>query len=350
VIAQSSGQSVTDRWSRVWLGLAMVGLVTLIGTGGYMAFGYGLIDSIYQTVMTITTVGFGEVEPFDGERKLFTVWLMLFGVGTALYTFGVLLDTLVEGRVAQLFGRRRVQRHIDQLSDHVIVCGWGRVGRTIAQYVSNSGQAVVVVERDPSRADDLPHPTVLGDATDDDVLRAAGIMRARALIAALNTDADNLYVTLSGRGLCPGLFIVARARVASAEAKLTQAGADRVVNPQHIGGARMAAFTLQPHVTEFLDVVMHDGSLEFRLEEVALPAASPLAGLSIRDAHIRDQTGALVLALRHPDGAFTTNPSPDALLAAGQVLIAIGTSAQLSALADAASGRSDGAGARVAGR
>ena len=335
--------AVAERWSRVWLGLAMVGLVMAIGMGGYMAFGYGVVDALYQTVMTITTVGFGEVEPFDGRRKLFTVWLMLFGVGTALYTFGVLLDTLVEGRVAQLFGRRRVQRHIDQLSDHVIVCGWGRVGRTIAQYVHGSGHAVVVVERDPIRAEGTPYPTVLGDATDDDILRAAGIDRARALIAALNTDADNLYVTLSGRGLCPTLFIVARARVESAEAKLAQAGADRVVNPQHIGGARMAAFTLQPHVTEFLDVVMHDGSLEFRLEEIAVPAGSPLEGLSIRDAHIRDRTGALVLALRHPDGVFTTNPSPEERLEPRQVLIAIGTTAQLSALADAVSGRSGAA-------
>ena len=148
-----------------------------------------------------------------------------------------------------------------------------------------------------------------GDATSDEVLKEAGIDRARVLVTALNTDADNLFVTLTARSLRPDLFIVARARVESSEAKLAQAGADRVVNPQGIGGARMAAFVLQPHVAEFLDVVMHDGSLEFRLEEVPLPDGSPLAGKSLRDAHIRDSTGALILALRDADGRVHDQPA-----------------------------------------
>jgi voltage-gated potassium channel len=177
---------------------------------------------------------------------------------------------------------------------------------------------------------------VQGDATMDEVLKEAGIDRARVLVTALNTDAANLFVTLTARSLRPDLFIVARARLESSEAKLTQAGADRVVNPQGIGGARMAAFVLQPHVAEFLDVVMHDGSLEFRLEEIPLPDQSPLAGKSLRDAHIRDSTGALILALRDATGEFTTNPPPETELCAGQILIAIGTDTQLRALAAAA--------------
>jgi voltage-gated potassium channel len=155
-------------------------------------------------------------------------------------------------------------------------------------------------------------------------------------VAALNTDADNLSVTLSGRTARPDLFIVGRARLESSEEKLKRAGADRVVNPQLIGGARMAAFALQPNVAEFLDVVMHDGSLEFRLEEVAVPAGSPLAGASLRTAHIRDRTGALVLALRDTSGAFRTNPAPETVIEPGDVLIAIGTTAQLASLVDAA--------------
>jgi voltage-gated potassium channel len=224
------------------------------------------------------------------------------------------------------------------MSDHVIVCGFGRVGRNLAQYVSNAGDDVVVIENDPERAmaADAAGHVVRGDATSDEVLLEAGIDRARVLVTALNTDADNLFVTLTARSLREDLFIVARARVESSEAKLTQAGADRVVNPQGIGGARMAAFVLQPHVAEFLDFVMHDGSLEFRLEEVPVPEGSPLAGKSLRDTHIRDSTGALVLALRETGGEFTTNPPPETTLSAGQILIAIGTEAQLKALAAAA--------------
>ena len=231
-----------------------------------------------------------------------------------------------------------MDRQIGRMSGHVIVCGFGRVGRNLAHYLAGTDQEVVVIENDPARAAAAREstPVVPGDATSDEVLREAGIDRARVLVTALNTDADNLFVTLTARSLREDLFIVARARVESSEAKLAQAGADRVVNPQRIGGARMAAFVLQPHVVEFLDVVMHDGSLEFRLEEVPVPQGSPLAGRSLREAQIRDSTGALVLALLDGEGEFTTNPPPETVLRAGQILIAIGTAGQLEALADAA--------------
>jgi voltage-gated potassium channel len=325
-----------DPWRRPRLGVALLVLVIVVGTAGYALLGFDLLDAAYQTVTTISTVGFREVEDFGTAEKVFTMVLVLAGVGTALYTFSVLLETLVEGRLTDHLGRRRMERRISELRDHVIVCGWGRVGRTIAAYVTGAGRDVVVVDVNPDRLAGAGGLTVLGDATDDAVLRAAGIERARSLIAALDTDAANLYVTLSGRALCPHLFIVARARVESAEGKLTQAGADRVVNPQHIGGARMAAFALQPHVAEFLEIVMHDGSLEFRLEEVAIPEGSALAGCSLRDTHLRDRTGAMVLATRDASGRFNTNPPPDTVMEPGQVLIAIGTSVQLKALADAA--------------
>ena len=306
-----------------------------IGTLGYVLLGFSVLDATYQAVTTVATVGFREVVPFGTAEKVFTIVLVLGGVGTTLYALGVVLESLLEGRLTGSFGRRRMDRKIVGTSDHVVVCGWGRVGRAVAATVTGHGGEVVVVDRDPDRLAEQPFPYVLGDVTDDEVLDAAGVARARTLVAALDTDAANLFVTLSARALNPDLFIVARARVASTEAKLTQAGADRVVNPQSIGGARMAAFALQPHVAEFLDVVMHDGSLEFRLEEVQVPEGSPVAGASLRSAHLRDQTGALVLALRETDGRFTTNPGPDTVLERGQVLIAIGTSPQLEALAKA---------------
>jgi voltage-gated potassium channel len=173
---------------------------------------------------------------------------------------------------------------------------------------------------------------VQGDATDEAVLRAAGIERARVLVTALNTDADNLYVTLTARSMASRLFIVSRAASEAAVGKLVYAGADRVVNPQDLGGARMAAFAVQPHVAEFLDVVMHDGSLEFRLEEVEVPVDSPLAGETLRSARVHDRTGTLVLAMRHPDREFRTNPPPTAEIVGGEVLIVIGDAEQVGAL------------------
>lgn len=320
---------------RLRAALSVLAIVVIGGTVGYVMLGFGALDALYQTVMTITTVGFREIEPLDSTGKWFTIVLILLGVGTALYTFGVLLETAVEGPFRQARKKRRVDHKIGKLQDHVVVCGWGRVGRAIAQFVAGAGASVVVVDNDADRVAGSGHLGIVGDATDDGVLRSAGIARARALVAAIDTDAENLYVTLSGRSLRPDLFIVSRARDEASEAKLLRAGADRVVNPQALGGARMGALVMQPHVAEFVDVVMHDGSLEFRLEEVEVPKLSPLAGATLRDAEIRGLTGALILALRDDEGAFLTNPSPDSVIDAGTVLIAIGTADQLAALTEA---------------
>lgn len=290
------------------------------------------MDAAYQAVTTVTTVGFREVVPFGTAEKVFTMALVLVGVGAALYALSAILETVVEGRFSDSVRRRRMQREIDAMTRHVIVCGWGRVGQTVATHLAGHGHDVVVIDRADQRLAGIAIPGVAGDATRDETLHRAGIARARTLVAALTTDADNLFVTLSGRALRPDLFIVARARHVETIPKLVQAGADRVVNPQHIGGARMAAFAAQPHVAEFLDVVMHDGSLEFRLEEVVVPEGSPLVGRSLRSSQIRDRTGALVLALRGPDGSFKTNPDPDTVLVAGEVIIAIGTKVQHAAL------------------
>jgi voltage-gated potassium channel len=319
-------------WRRVRLALAANVLVLVGGTLGYLVLGFDLLEASYQTVTTVTTVGFREVQPLDTVGRIYTMVLILLGTGTVLTTFTVVVESFIEGQLRDVFGRRRMARKIESMSGHVIICGWGRVGRSIAGFVSNAGRDLVVVDQNPDRLADVPHPTLVGDATDDDVLRAAGIERAGSLVAALDTDADNLFVTLSGRTLCPDLFIVARARTTTSEQKLRRGGADRVVNPQAIGGERMGAFVVQPHVAEFVDVVMHDGSLEFRLEEVAVHAGSPLAGQTIRENHIRDRSGALVLALRLADGSFRTNPDPETGVEAGQILIVVGTEAQLEAL------------------
>ena len=321
---------------RIQLALLAVFGVMIAGTVGYLLLGFSLLDAVYQTVTTITTVGFREVHPLGAAGKIFTIVLILAGVGTAFYMFSVVLETLVEGHLRQHLGRRRMEREIARMTGHAIVCGWGRVGRAVGEYLAGQRAQVVVVDNDPDRVAAVPYAALAGDVTDDNVLRKAGIMRARALVTAINTDAENVYVTLSARALRPDLVIVARARTEASEPKLLRAGATRVVNPQRIGGQRIAAAALQPNVVEFLDVVMHDGSLEVRLEEVPVQPGSRLAGRTLREVGPSDSTGALVLALRGSDGRFITNPPLHSRIEAGFVLIAIGTRQQLTALEEAA--------------
>jgi voltage-gated potassium channel len=321
---------------RIRLALLLLLGVSVAGTIGYIVLGYDVLDAIFQTVITITTVGFKEVRPLTAAGKIFTIVLILAGTGTALYAFGLILETLVEGHLRHHFERRRMERNIARMNGHTIVCGWGRVGRAVGGYLAGQGTEVVVVDINADRVAEIGYPVIVGDVTDDEVLRKAGLMRARALVAAINTDAENVYVTLSARALRPDLVIVARARTEDSEPKLMRAGATRVVNPQRIGGQRIAAAASQPNVVEFLDVVIHDGSLEFRLEEVSIEAGSRLAGRTLAEANLGQTTGALVLALRGSDGSFIANPPQQTAIEAGHVLIAIGTERQLQALAGAA--------------
>jgi len=325
---------VTDNpFRRVEFGLAALALVVVIGTAGYWVLGFGLLEALYQTVVTVSTVGYGFPHPIGSGIKAFTIVLILLGVGTALYTFTVTLELLIDGHMRELIRRRSMDRDIQKMTGHVVICGWGRVGREVARFLDNADQKIVVIDRDPDRIASVGHATVAGDVTDDATLLRAGIDRAGTLIAALDTDADNLFVTVASRSFNPTIHVIARARGETSEAKLLRVGADRVVNPQRLGGDRMAAFVTQPHVVDFVDVVMHDGSLEFRLEELTVGADSPLAGQTLRSTQVHDRTGCLVLAIRRPDGTFTPNPSPEDEVTAGDVLIGVGTAAQLAALA-----------------
>lgn len=316
------------------VGTALLAFAVVLGGGtlGYWVIGLHPLDALYQTVTTVSTVGFRELYPSTTSAKIFTIVLILLGVGTVLYAFGVVLEVVIEGDLFDVWGRRRVERKIGELTGHVIVCGYGRVGRSIARRLSESTQDFVVVDGDPERLAGTDLLTVVGDATDDRVLRQAGIDRARALVAATSTDTTNVYLSLSGKALKPDLFVIARARDAASEAKLIRAGADRVINPQAIGGTRIAALLMQPHVSEFLDVVTHGDEIEFQLSELAVGAGSPLAGRSLRDAHLRERTGALVLAIRNQEGQFHTNPDPETVISAGDILIVIGTAGQVESL------------------
>lgn len=314
---------------RLRVAFGMMGAVTVFGTVGYWLFGLSLLDSIYQTVTTITTVGFRELKDFSEAEKVFTIILIIVGVSTVLYSFTLVVQIVVEGQLKELRGRRRMTRKISQMSGHTIVCGWGRVGAAVAHDLALEGHHVVVIDQSTDRVDDLEFPVIIGDATRDETLKAAGIDRAKALIAALDGDADNLFVTLSGRDLRPDLFIVARARADESIPKLRHAGADRVVNPQELGAARMASFVSSPNVAEFIDVVMHDRSVEFRMREFLITDSSVIAGKTLRAANLRETSGALVLALRAPGDKFITNPTGDHRLEPGHVIVAVGTTDDL---------------------
>lgn len=315
---------------RLRIAFAVLFATTSVGTTGYMILGLSFVDALYQTVITVSTVGFREVgtaDQIDTDYKFFTIVLIMVGAGAVLYTLGVLIETLIEGRLSEEFGRRRMQRTIEDLSNHVIVCGWGQVGQSIAGTLTGEGHDVVVVDRRQKVADEQLH--VVGDATDDAMLSAAGIDRARALVVALDTDADNVYVTLSGRAFAERLFIVARANDSDAEDKLYRAGADRVVNPHQLGGAHMAALVSQPNVTEFLDITMNNRELAITISELEVGPASMLARRAIKDL---DLAGNTILAIRRADGAFDHHPDLSLPAGVGDVLIALGTSSELSAL------------------
>jgi voltage-gated potassium channel len=313
---------------RLVVGLLALTAVLVLGTVGYIILGINPLDAAYQTVTTVTTIGFREVVEFGTAQKIYTMVLALVGVGTVLYTLTLTLELVLEGQLGNLWGRRRMQSDIDKLEGHAVICGWGRVGRAAAEQLARAGDSVVVIDRDEERLATCPYPHIMGDATEDDVLRAAGIRSARTLVASLDNDAASVYVVLSARTLNPDLFVIARSRTDDAEPKFIRAGADRVVNPQRIGGNRIAAFAESPYVVDFLDVVMHEGTNEFRMADVAVVTGSTLAGSTVADARAREGGAAVLLALR-TSGRFVTNPAPKTVIGPGDVLIVVGTDDQI---------------------
>ncbi|MGQ9653475.1 MAG: potassium channel family protein [Thermodesulfobacteriota bacterium] len=309
-------------------GLSLL-VILALGTFGYRALeGWDLLDSLYMTVITLTTVGFSEVHPFvHQETRVFTILLILSGVGLVLYSLGAFTQSLVEGQVRDLLGRGSVKRKIQALSGHCIVCGFGRIGQSICQELSLAEVPFVVVEKDPSHLQKIEQEGflgILGDATSEETLTEAGIERAKALIPAASTDADNVYITLTARGLNPRLTIVARAAEPGADRKLLWAGADRVVSPYQMSGRRMANILLRPAVVEFMETSLYDPTVELIMEEVHIPAGSFMEGRSLQSSGLRRDYGMIVVAIKRKDGNLVVNPSPEEVLREGDVLIALG--------------------------
>lgn len=314
--------------------------IFVAGTVGYRLIeAAGWWDAFYMTAITLTTVGYREVFPLSRAGELFTVVLLVGGLGMFLVLATDVARTVVEGEFRQVFGRARRSRMIEHLSDHDIVCGWGRMGRAVVEELRRGGHAVVVVERNPDRVARLQEagiPVVEGDTTSDIALRAARIEQATGLVSCVNDDAHNVYTVLTARALNPSLFIVARATEESAEQRIRQAGADRVVNPYQLGGTRLAHLLAKPAIVSFFDASLGKRD-EPQFDQVSVTSRSQLAGKTLLEANIRKRWGIGIVALQRGDDV-TANPTPEMAIAAGDVLVVFGQRHQIQAFERECSG------------
>ena len=307
------------------------------GTLGYMAIeGWSAFDALYMTVITLTTVGYLEVHPLSTAGRAFTMFLALGGVFTVFYVAADFVRGIVSGEVARLFGRQRMERQLAGLENHMIVCGFGRMGRFVCQQFADAGLPFVLVEQQATLLEGfaIPHGIPLhGDATAEDTLKRAGVERARALVTAAASDADNLYITMTARLLNDKLLIVARAEEEAAERKLRRAGATRVVSPYAIGGQRVAQAVLRPNVLDFIELATKSEHLELQIEETEIVKGSALAGQSLRDSAVRQDLGIIIVAIKKPvEGRMVFNPAPDTVIEPGDLLITLGHRQQLDRL------------------
>ncbi len=319
--------------------LFLIALVIFLGTAGYIFIeGWALFDALYMTIITITTVGYGEVHKLSHSGQIFTLFLIVFGVGTILYTFNNAARIVIEGEIQEIFGRRKVEKRIKELKDHYIVCGFGRMGSVICKELRDKRARFVVVEKDASAVSGAEADLlfVSGDATKDEILKEAGIERARGLISVLPTDAENLYVVLSAKVLNPDLNIVARAGEEGSEQKLLRAGADRVVSPYHIGGLRIAHTVLKPSVVDFIEFATRAGNIDLQMEEVYVHEGAGIAGLSLDQCGIGRELGIIIVAIKRTGGDMKFNPTFKTVIKPGDILIALGESTKLRILEEMA--------------
>jgi len=318
------------------LTLAVPVLLVIVGTTGYALLeGWSLPDCLYMTVITITTVGFMEVHPLSPAGRLFTSLLALGGVFTLLYAATAVIRAVVSGEIGGTLGRQRMDRKLAELTGHAIICGYGRMGRLVCSEFSSLGRPFVIVDQQASVLDDfrVPHGIPLqGDATDDHVLRKAGVERAKVLVTVAASDAANLYITMSARLLSEKLFIVARSEESESEPKLLRAGANRVVSPYVIGGQRMAMAVLRPNVMDFIELATRSDYMELQIEESRIEPGSALAGRSLKDSRVRQDLGVIIVAIKKPDGRMVFNPPSEETMEAGDLLITLGHRDQLDRL------------------
>lgn len=312
-------------------------VIVAFGTVGYMLIeGWNILDALYMTVITYFTVGYSEVHTISDVGRLYTIFLIFLGVGFFLYVAGAVIQFMVEGKIRTVLGRRKLDKQIHHLKNHYIVCGYGRIGRVICDTLNRSPIDLVVIESNEKLIPKINTDKILyllGDASNEALLLKAGIQRAKGLVAALGTDADNVFLVLTARQLSPSLFITARASDTDVKNKLRAAGADIVESPYEKGAKRMAQRITRPTVTTFLDLAFESKNTDIQMEEIPINPDSPLNDVILKDSGIRQNFNLIIIAIKKPDGSMLFNPSFEARITSGDTVIAVGDSKNLQNLA-----------------
>lgn len=319
--------------SRLLVSLFLLCLIIASGTLGYCHFeGMQIFESFYMTLITISTVGFGEIKPLSPAGRVLTIFIIISGISLLTYTLGQIATVFIEGELRKILGRKKLDRQIAKLRDHFIICGYGRIGSIIAKELVENSTPMVIIEKDAEMIEELNASGFLYlamDATTEESLLTAGLMRARGLVTAVSSDANNVFIALTARGLNPDIFILSRASEASNENKLLRAGANRVVSPYIIGGKRMAEILEKPTVVDFLDQTQMNSELGLRMEEAIVNPTSTLVGLSLVDSRLRQNFGVIVVAIKQASGHMIFNPNADQVLNSGDCIVCIGKSDDL---------------------
>ena len=312
-----------------------VGLV-FIGTVGYMIIeGWPFDDALYMTIITMATVGYGEVHQVSDTGRAFTMFLIVMGVGYFMYVVGIIVQFLVEDRIRLILGRRKLDKQIAKLKNHFIICGYGRIGRVLAHYLTERYLNVVIIEKNADRQEKMDEDGVLyliGEATDESLLVRAGIREARGLITAVATDADNVFLTLIAKQLNPDIFIVARAIQNTAKRTLQAAGAEKVISPYDLGARRMAHAILRPTVIKFLELAFADETTDIQMEEIHVRSTSQLLNVQLKDSGIRQQLDLIILTIKKADGSMIFNPKADTCIETDDTLVVVGRAKSVSRL------------------
>jgi voltage-gated potassium channel len=320
-------------YSKLKLSILLLFATIAFGTSGYVFIeGMSPFEAFYMTVITISTVGFSEIKPLSDIGRVITIIVIGMGISLLTYTLGQVARIIVEGELRTILGRRKLEKQIAELKDHYIICGYGRIGTIIVKELRNAKIPLVVIDRDPVSIAALEEQGILClnmDATSDEALQSAGLAMARGLVTAVNSDADNVFIALSAKGMRPDIFILARASDEKNESKLLRAGASRVVCPYQMGGRRMAEILHKPTVVDFLDQTMMHNELGLQMEEAVVGEGSSITGKTLMSSNLRQDFGVIIVAIKRITGEMVFNPGPGEIFNAGDVIVAIGKKAEL---------------------